>query len=129
MSLTSTSSLPRSDLILSKSGRGARWVPEEGDTAYFNPRRTWLRSDTLSIYHEIYGLAPGASYSAKLVVRKGRRTALTLRWEGFAAGLITRVSRTLAFATVRPGDYELEVEVKDAAGRRAVTARRIRITE
>jgi len=123
------SHLTLSDLILSKSGRGARWVPEDGDTAYFNPRRTWLRNDTLSIYHEIYGLPSGGSYTARLVIRKGRRTALTLGWEGLATGTVTRVSRTLAFATVRPGDYELEVEVRDAAGRKAVTARRIRITE
>lgn len=121
--------LALSDLILSKSGRGARWVPEEGDTAYFNPRRTWLQSDTLSIYHEIYGLPQGASYTARLVIRKGRRTALTLGWEGLATGAVTRVSRTLAFATVRPGEYELEVEVRDTAGRKAVTSRRIRITE
>jgi GWxTD domain-containing protein len=121
--------LALSDLILSKSGRGARWVPAPGDTAYFNPRRTWLQSDTLSIYHEIYGLPSGAAYSARLAIRKGRRTALTLGWTGIATGTVTRVSRTLAFATVRPGDYELEVEVRDAAGRKAVTARRIRITE
>ncbi len=123
------SHLALSDLVLSKSGRGARWVPEAGDTAYFNPRRTWLQSDTLSIYHEIYGLAQGAAYTARLVVRKGRRTALTLGWNGLATGAVTRVSRTLAFATVRPGDYELEVEVRDAAGRRALTSRRIHIRE
>jgi GWxTD domain-containing protein len=123
------SRLALSDLVLSKSGRGARWVPEAGDTAYFNPRRVWLRSDTLALYHEIYGLAPGALYAAKLVVRKGRRAALTLKWEGNATGEVTRVNRTLSFATVRPGDYELEVEVRDGADRRAVTSRRIRITD
>lgn len=123
------SRLALSDLILSKSGRGARWVPETGDTAYFNPRRTWLQSDTLAIYHEIYGLVPGGSYSATLVVRKGRRTALRFGWNGIATGAVTRVSRTLAFATVRPGDYELEVEVRDAAGRTALASRRIRIRE
>jgi hypothetical protein len=42
---------------------------------------------------------------------------------------VTRINRTLSFATVRAGDYELEVEVTDAAGRRAVTSRRIRITD
>lgn len=122
-------SLTLSDLVLSKSRRGARWVPEEGDTAYFNPRRVWLQSDTLALYHEIYGLAAGSGYSARLVVRKGRRAALTLQWDGIAAGEVTRVNRTLSFATVRPGSYELEVEVRDSAGRKAVSSRRLRITD
>ena len=117
-----------SDLVLSKNGRGARWVPAEGDTAYFNPRRVWLRSDTLALYHEIYGLPAGSGYSAKLVVRKGRRAALTLKWDGVASGAVTRVNRTLSFETVRPGDYELEVEVRDPGGRRAVSSRHIRIS-
>jgi hypothetical protein len=118
-----------SDLVLSKSGRGARLVPEEGDTAFFNPRRTWLRSDTVALYHEIYGVAAGSSYTAKLVVRSKRRAALTLKWEGIATSEVTRVNRTLSFATVRPGDYEIEVEVRDAAGRTALSSRRIRISE
>jgi GWxTD domain-containing protein len=118
-----------SDLVLSKSGRGARWVPAEGDTAYFNPRRTWLRSDTIALYHEIYGLSGGAAYSAKLTVRKGRRVAMALRWEGQAAGETARVSRTLSFGTVPPGDYELELEVRDPSGRTARSARRIRVTD
>jgi hypothetical protein len=55
--------------------------------------------------------------------------ALTLTWEGIAPGEVARVSRTLSFETVRPGDYELEVDVRDAAGRKATTSRRIRITD
>jgi GWxTD domain-containing protein len=121
--------LALSDLVLSKGGRGARWVPEPGDTAFFNPRRTWRRRDTIALYHEIYGLPAGRPYTAKLVVRKGKRVALTLRWDGFAPGETARVSRTLSFETVRPGDYELEVEVRDAIGRKATTSRRIRITD
>ena len=122
-------SLSLSDLVLSKGGRGARWVPEEGDTAYFNPRRTWRRIDTIALYHEIYGLAAGSPYSARLAVRKGKRVVLTLKWDGIATGETTRVSRTLSFGTVRPGEYQLEVEVRDAAGRRAMAARAISIRD
>jgi hypothetical protein len=118
-----------SDLVLSKNGRGAPWVPVEGNTAYFSASDTWARSDTISLYHEVYGLQAGSSYTAKLLVRKGRRAALTLRWQGVASDTVTRLSRTLAFATVRPGDYELEVEVTDARGGKARSARRITITE
>ena len=118
-----------SDLVLSRGGWGAPWVPAEGDTAYFNPRHTWARSDTIALYHEIYGLGAGTSYGAKLVVRRGRHVALTFRWQGEADGTVTRVTRTLSFATVRPGEYQLELEVTRSDGARAASTRRIQITE
>jgi len=123
------SQLAVSDLVLSRGGRGARWVPAEGDTAYFNPRRTWSRSDTIALYHEVYGLAAGSTYEAKLEVRRGRKVALTLSWEGAASAPVTRVARTVSFRTVRPGDYELTIEIVSADGGRAVSSRRIQITE
>ncbi len=104
------SRLTLSDLILSKSGRGARWVPEEGDTAYFNPRRTWLRSDTLSIYHEIYGLAPGASLR-----RQARRPEGTPHRADLEVGGIRR-------RTDHPG--EPDPGVRDRAARRLRTGSR-----
>jgi hypothetical protein len=108
-----------SDLVLSTEGRGAPWTPTPGDTAYFDTGHAWLRGDTISLYHEIYGLEPGAAYSARLLVRGGRRVALTLGWHGVADETVTRVKRTLTFSTVRPGNYLLEMEVTDARGRTA----------
>jgi len=118
-----------SDLVLSRSGRGARWEPAPGDTAYFNPRTTWSRRDLLSLYHEIYGLAEGESYRARLAVRRGRGVVMQLGWEGRAEGPVTRITRTLSFQPVQPGDYQLEMEVIRADGERAVVERRIRVTE
>jgi GWxTD domain-containing protein len=123
------SRLEVSDLVLSKGGEGVPWVPAEGDTAYFNPGSRWARSDTIALYHEIYGLAAGTSYGAKLVVRRGRRVALTSSWQGEAAGEVTRVSRTLSLATLSPGDYQLEVEVSRSDGVTARSGRRITITK
>jgi GWxTD domain-containing protein len=122
-------SLVVSDLVLSKERRGAAWVPSPGDTAYFTPRHTWRRSDTIILYHEIYGLAPGTPYTARLVLRKGRRPALTLQWEGRATGEITRVRRSLSFATVRRGDYQLEVEISDEGGRTAAASQPITVQD
>jgi GWxTD domain-containing protein len=121
------SRLAVSDLILSKGGRGAPWVPTPGDTAYFNPRTTWTRRDTLALYHEIYGLRDGSTYRAKLVLRRSKRVALSLLWEGQASE-ITRVTRTLSFEAVKSGDYTLEVEITGEDGQRAASRRDIRIT-
>jgi GWxTD domain-containing protein len=122
-------SLVVSDLVLSKERRGAAWVPSPGDTAYFTPRRIWRRNDTIILYHEIYGLAAGTPYTARLVLRKGRRLALTLQWEGRATGEVTRVRRSLSFATVRRGDYQLEVEISDGVGRTAAAAQGITVQD
>jgi GWxTD domain-containing protein len=116
-----------SDLVLSREHRGALWVPVPGDSAYFNPRTTWTRQDTLSLYHEIYGLPAGAGYVEKLVLRRGKRAELSLGWEG-VAGEVTRVTRTISFERVKPGDYVLEMEVTGPDGARASSRRAIRIT-
>jgi hypothetical protein len=122
------SRLAVSDLVLSRERRGAVWVPAPGDTAYFNPRTTWSRPDTLALYHEIYGLGAGTPYQEKLVLRRGKRTELSLGWEG-TAGEVTRVTRTISFERVRAGDYVLEMEVVRTDGARATTRRAIRITK
>lgn len=121
--------LALSDLVLGRPGIGAPWAPEAGDTAYFTPRAQWARGDTLALYHEVYGLAAGAPYLARLTIRRGRRTALTAAWEGTATGPVTRLGRALSLAALRPGDYLLELAVTAADGAHATTRRRITITE
>jgi hypothetical protein len=102
-------------------------VPTPGDTAFFNPRRAWARSDTLALYHEIYGLTAGAPYTAALVVLRGKRVALRLAWEGLATGSVTRLTRTLSLNELNRGDYALELRVKDQSGREAASRRQLRV--
>lgn len=111
--------LALSDLVLSKDRRGARWVPTVGDTAWMNPRTTWTPGDVLSLYHEVYGLTPEQPYRASLILRKGRKAVLTLAWDGVGQGDVTRMTRTLSLERVPVGDYVLELEVMDSAGRKA----------
>lgn len=120
--------LALSDLVLGRPGIGAPWVAAPGDTAYFTPRATWARGDTLTLYHEVYGLEPGTPYTVRLTIRRGRRPTLTTGWDGTATGPVTRVGRTVSLASLRKGDYALEVRVS-AAGGEATAARRVTITE
>jgi tetratricopeptide (TPR) repeat protein len=114
-------SLAVSDLVLSRGGKGALWVPGPSDSAWFNPRITWRRRDTLAVYHEIYGLEPGTEYREELVLRRGRKAELTLGWSGVAAGGATRVVRALSLERVKPGKYVMEFVVRHPDGRSAMT--------
>jgi hypothetical protein len=115
------SRLAISDLVLSKGGKGALWVPVPGDSAWFNPRTAWNRTDTLAVYHEIYGLEPGAPYHEELVLRRGKKVVLTLGWSGVAAGEVTRIARELSLERVKPGQYQMEFVVKGPDGPSATT--------
>lgn len=117
-----------SDLALSRDRRGARWVPAAGDTAWLNPRTTWAPGDVLSLYHEIYGLQEGQAYRASLVLRRGTRPVLTLAWDGTGHD-VTRVTRTLSLESVPTGDYTLELEIMDSAGRKAQARAPLRLAE
>ena len=123
----SGTTLAVSDLVLSKDGVGARWVPAAGDTAFFNPRRAWARSDILALYHEIYGLTAGATYTATLVVLRGKHVALRLAWEGLATGSVTRLTRTLSLNELKRGDYVLELMVRDQSGRESSNRRQLTV--
>jgi hypothetical protein len=116
-----------SDLVLSKGGKGALWVPAPGDSAWFNPRTTWKQSDTLAVYHEIYGLGPGTTYREELILRRGKKAELTLGWAGVGAGPATRVVRALSLERVKPGKYLMEFLVRLPDGRTAVTRQPIRV--
>lgn len=117
-----------SDLVLGRRDVSVPWAASPADTAWFTPGARWRQGDVLEVYHEIYGLAPDEAYRARLVVRRGRRTVLTLGWEGRAAPGVTRVTRTLDLASLRAGDYRLEIEVTSSHGTRATSSRALAIT-
>jgi GWxTD domain-containing protein len=115
-----------SDLILGRRDVSVPWVAAPGDTAFFTPGAKWKAEEELEAYHEIYGLAEGEPYKARLIVRRGRRAVLTLGWEGEGTAGVTRVSRTLNLGRLNPGDYRMELEVS-AGRRKASTVRPLTI--
>jgi tetratricopeptide (TPR) repeat protein len=105
-----------SDLLLAAPGEGAPWIRPEGDTAYVTPRARWFRNDPLTLYHEIYGLREGESYSSSLLLKRGKRTVLSATYTGIGSFDVTGVYRTLSLKDVSPGEYTLEIAVKGEKG-------------
>jgi tetratricopeptide (TPR) repeat protein len=105
-----------SDLLIAAPREGAPWARPEGDTAYVTPRSRWFRSDPLTLYHEIYGLREGESYSSSLSLKRGKRTVLSATYTGIGSFDVTGVYRTLSLKDVSPGEYTLEIAVKGETG-------------
>jgi len=118
-----------SDLILGRRDVSVAWAATPADTAWFTPGARWQQGDVLEVYHEIYGLAPEAPYRARLAIRRGRRTVLTLGWEGRAADGVTRVSRTVDLASLRPGDYRVEISITSSSGAKAASSRALEVRD
>ena len=118
-----------SDLLIAAPREGAPWIRPDGDTAYVTPRSIWFKGNPLTLYHEIYGLREGESYSSSLSLRRGKRTVLSASYTGIGSFDVTRVYRTLSLNDVSPGDYVIEIAVKGEQGpwarsTRAITVRK-----
>lgn len=105
-----------SDLLLAAQGEGAAWAVPGGDTAFVTPRARWYPDETLTLYHEIYGLQEGERYTSTLSLKRGKRTSMSASSTGTGAASVTRVYRTLSLADVSPGNYVLEIAVKGEKG-------------
>jgi GWxTD domain-containing protein len=117
-------SLVLSDLALGIRGRSAVWSPTPGDTAYFAPAVAFRPAEPVELYYEIYGLGAGDNYESRLTIRQGRRRLSTTAGEGSASDGVTRATRTVSMASLKPGRYTLELEVR-SGGRVAVSRREV----
>jgi hypothetical protein len=116
-----------SDLLLAATGEGVPWIRPDGDTAYVTPRSRWFRNDPLTLYHEIYGLSEGESYSSSLALKRGNLTVLSATFTGIGSFDVTRVYRTLSLRDVSPGEYTLEIAVKGERGPWARSSRSLTV--
>lgn len=125
--------LPRlSDLALGSSMARLAWAPGgRADSVYFNPLGMYARGDTLQVYYEVFGVAPGAGYVTQIEVRKGTggggllrklfgggSTAIKLRFDDRAGDEGAGSHRDLSLEKLGPGTYTLQVSITDAAGKK-----------
>ncbi|HXI20438.1 MAG TPA: GWxTD domain-containing protein [Gemmatimonadales bacterium] len=130
--------LQLSDLVLGAREANLRWLPVPGDTVFFNPLGWYRKSTSMELYYEIYGLAPHAGYSTQIEITKqggggflglfgSHKPAIKLGFEDVAQGEPTRIHQSISLEKLSPGDYWIEVTVKDARGVEQKTRTRFQV--
>jgi hypothetical protein len=107
----------------------------------FNPLRTYRRSDEMELYYEIEGLRP-TPYTVELEVRKkgsggglfhkifgGGGAAIRLRFQEQATTPFVTTHRTLRLDRLKPGNYQLDLLVVDADGRKDRRSQEFQVVE
>ena len=138
--VTSTS-LGVSDLVLGSRNANLSWRRTPDDTVVFNPLRTYRRSDEMELYYEIEGLRP-SPYTVELEVRKkgstgglfhkifgGGGAAIRLRFQEQATTPFVATHRNLRLDRLKPGNYELDLLVVDADGRKDRRSQEFQVVE
>jgi len=129
-----------SDLVLGREGSGLVWRRREGEVP-LNPLMRFPREGALELYYELYGLPAAASVATHVSVVPlggrsllgslfGRRNGVRLEYatQTDAPGL-ARVRQHIDLAGLRPGRYDLELDLRDpASGTRVVRRQAFEIT-
>jgi GWxTD domain-containing protein len=134
-------SLGLSDLVLGSRTTNLTWRRTKDDSVLFNPLRTYRRSDEMELYYEIEGLRP-SPYTVQLEVRKkgsggglfrkifgGGGAAIRLKFEEQATTPFVTTHRSLRLDRLKPGNYELDLLVVDANGRKDRRSQEFQVVE
>ena len=114
-----------SDLVLGAEVGAASWR-RDGSAVPMTPFSRYVTGGAVLIYQEVYGLAPGKKYRTTISLRKARdpKAASSVKFEDAAAGSMVAWSRRLTLDQVKPGTYDLVVEVQDQSTGRTVRRER-----
>jgi hypothetical protein len=120
-----------SDLVLGSRNTNLYWRRTPQDTIVFNPLRTFRRNDNMELYYEVEGLSTGDPYTVHVTVKKrgggggffkkifgGGSTEISLKFEEQARPPLAAAHRSLKLDRLKPGNYILEVAIKDQNGRK-----------
>ncbi len=114
-----------SDIVLGTASGPASWL-RDGATVSVNPYNAYRTDDALSMYQELYGLTPGMTYRTMVSLRevkKGKKAKgmkVALNFEETAATPTLATSRELALDNVKPGLYDLLIDVEEVSTGRTV---------
>ena len=119
-----------SDLVLGSETGAASWR-RDGGVVPMTPFSTYASGGAVLIYQELYGLKPGTKYRTMISLRKAGnpKTASAISFEDAASGSMMASSRRLTLDQVKPGTYDLVVEVQEqSTGRNVRRARTLTVT-
>jgi hypothetical protein len=119
-----------SDLVLGSPGEPGRWH-RDGDEVPITPFSSYLTGTALDVYQELYGLIPGGKYRTSIsLLRVGDKKAqstLTFMDEPVSKSLAS--TRQITLDRVKPGSYQLRVEVEElSSGHKVQRTRDLEVT-
>jgi hypothetical protein len=108
-----------SDLVVGRMGEGPFWLGH-GDSIPVSAVAAFEEGANLGLYFEVHGLSFGERFHARIEIRQegrggllglfgGRRTPISLGYDGVADGPASRVRQVLNVAQLKPGRYELQL--------------------
>jgi GWxTD domain-containing protein len=116
-----------SDLVLGRRGTNLPWRATPSDTVFLNPLRSFRPDDELQLYYEVFGMMAGATLKTQVTVKKegggglfglfGGGSAISLRFEDQAPGVVMRVTRGISLEKLKAGNYQIEVTITRPDGR------------
>ncbi len=100
---------------------GLAWV-SRGDSVHINPTGIYPSDAEVMVHYELFNIPVGEVFQSKLEVKRkrgliggifgGRGDRISLEFTGVSEGRETMVDHKLDLATLRPGDYEIKLEVE-----------------
>ncbi len=108
-----------SDLVVGRVGEGPFWLGR-GDSIPVSAVTGFAEGANLSLYFEVHGLSLGERFHARIEIRQegrggflglfgGKRTPLSLGYDGVADGPASQVRQVLNVGQLKPGRYELRL--------------------
>ncbi len=107
-----------SDIITGRDDAGLVWY-RHGRPVRLNPLDRYEPGSVVTMYYELYGTAPGASYRTTIALYKisERKNPLAaLSFDDVGDGSELRFERRLSLDRIREGDYRLVISVTDGGG-------------
>lgn len=115
------SGLYLSDLVLGREGSGLTWK-FAGEQILLNPLGAYTKEQTVEVYYQMSGLESGRSYQTSIllapVTGADSKENIRLRFTEVAGGEELTVRRKLGLEKLKPGQYQLSVEVSEEGSSR-----------
>jgi hypothetical protein len=110
-----------SDLVLGAEMGAASWR-RDGGVVPMTPFSTYAAGGAVLIYQELYGLTRGTKYRTTISLRKAGdpKAKSAISFQDAASGPTMASSRRLTLDQVKPGTYDLVVEVQEQTTGRSV---------
>jgi GWxTD domain-containing protein len=117
-----------SDLVLGRENSGQRWIAG-ADTVELNPLNAYPSGSSLEVFYQLGGLPVGAMLRTSIAVRprsdRGGRRRVAVRFDERVSAARLAVHRSVALASLPPGEYLIIVAIGEVDRPAAIERRQV----